>query len=92
MIEILIKIINLVVSIGLLKENSDIDILILTIFTNELKVADITPTFKSVDSTAKKYQRPISILNSISKIFEKLIQSQLSPFFFCKLNENPCGY
>ena len=50
------------VSIGLLKDNVDICALILTdilnsclrreIFPNELKLADITPTFKSADSTA----------------------------------------
>ena len=45
----------------MLTENSDICIPILTIFTNEFKVADITPTFKSGDSTAKKNYRSISI-------------------------------
>ena len=62
------------------------------IFPNELKLADITPIFKSVDSTAKKNYRPISILNSISKLFEKLIQNQLNPFFDKKLSEHLCGY
>ena len=86
----------------LLKDNVDICAPILTdilnsclrreIFPNELKLADITPIFKSVDSTAKKNYRPISILNSISKLFEKLIQNQLNPFFDKKLSEHLCGY
>ena len=90
------------VSIGLLKDNVDICAPILTdilnsclkreIFPSELKLADITPIFKSVDSTAKKNYRPISILNSISKLFEKLIQNQLNPFFDKKLSEHLCGY
>ena len=46
---------------------------------SELKHADLTPIFWSVDSTAKKNCRPISI-NLVSKLFEKLIQSQLNPF------------
>ena len=72
------------VSIGFLKENLDICTQILTkilnyciseeIFPIELKLADVTPIFKSADSTAKKNCRPISILNSVSKLFEKLIQ------------------
>ena len=90
------------VSIGLLKDNVDICAPILTdilnsclkreIFPSELKLADITPIFKSVDSTAKKNYRPISILNSISKLFEKLIQNQLNPFFDKKLSEHLRGY
>ena len=34
----------------------------------------------------------MSILNSVSKLFEKLIQKQLNPFFDKKLCENLCGY
>ena len=61
-------------------------------FANELKLADITPIFKSVDSTAKKNYRPISILKSVSKLFEKLIHKQLSPFFEKELSQLLCGY
>ena len=62
------------------------------IFPSELKLADISPIFKAVDSTAKKNYRPVSILNSISKLFEKLIQKQLNPFFDKTLSEHLCGY
>ena len=48
---------------------------------DKLKLADISPISKSIGSTDKKYHRPISILKSVSKLFEKLIQVQLSPFF-----------
>ena len=50
------------------------------VFPVKLKLADITPIFKLVDSMAKKNYRPVSILNSVSKLFEKRIQKQLNPF------------
>ena len=67
------------ISISLLKDNSDICSPILTnifnscikngLFPDQLKLADISPIFKSVDSMAKKNYRPVSILNSVSKLF-----------------------
>ena len=39
-------------------------------FPDELKLADISPIFKLLDSTDKKNYRPISILRSVSKLFE----------------------
>ena len=72
------------ISIKMLKDNVDIITPTLTeifnscinegVFPDELKLANITPIFKSVDSTSKKNYRPVSILNSVSKLFEKLIQ------------------
>ena len=90
------------ISIGLLKDVSEICTPILTniinscikigVFPDQLKLADISPIFKSVYSMAKKNYRPVSILNSVSKLFEKLIQKQLNPFFDEKLSEYLCGY
>ena len=37
------------------------------IFPDQLKLADISPIFKAVDSVAKKNYRPVSILNAVSK-------------------------
>ena len=61
------------------------------VFPDKLKCTDITPIFKSVDSVAKKNYRPVSILNSVSKLFEKLKQKQLNPFFDKKLCEDLFG-
>ena len=36
-------------------------------FADELKLADISPIFKSMDCTAKNYYRPISKLNLLKK-------------------------
>ena len=79
---------------GFLKENLDTCATTLTktlnscIFSNELKLV----VFKSVDSTAKKNYRHISILDSVSKLFEKLIQCQLDLFYDDRLSDHLCGY
>jgi hypothetical protein len=49
-------------------------------FPSELKQAILTPIFKKGDSTNKVNYRPISILPSVSKVFEKILHSQLSSF------------
>ena len=57
------------------------------VFPDKLKLAEISPIFKSIDSMAKKIYGPVSILNSVSKLFEKLIQKQLNLFFDKKLSQ-----
>ena len=61
-------------------------------FATDLRVVDILPIFKSINSTDKKNYRPISILRSVPKLFEKLLQTQLNPFFDKHLSEYLCGY
>jgi len=53
-------------------------------FPNNLKVAKVVPVFKSGDKTLQVLNnyRPISLLTSFSKIFEKVIYSRL--MFFLK--------
>ena len=46
------------------------------IFPEKLKLAKVIPVFKSGDQLFSNY-RPISLLSSISKIFEYVIQEQL---------------
>ena len=46
-------------------------------FPTNLKKADITPVFKKDNSTTKKNYRPISILPSTSKIFERIMYRQI---------------
>ena len=43
------------------------------IFPDSLKIANVVPLFKKDDPTTVNNYRPISLLNSISKIFEKVI-------------------
>ena len=49
-------------------------------FPNELKIADITPIFKKEDPLDKTNYRPISILPTVSKIFERILFNQLQCF------------
>jgi hypothetical protein len=51
------------------------------IFPNLMKIARVTPIFKSGDSNHLSNYRPISVLPVFSKIFEKIIHKRL--FSFC---------
>ena len=48
-----------------------------TFFPCDLKYANVTPTYKKDDCTNKENYRPISILPSISKIFERILSHQM---------------
>ena len=62
------------------------------IFPHELKLADVTPIFKKEDTTLAKNYRPVSVLPTVSKIFEKLIQKQLVAYIDQYLSPFLCGY
>ena len=62
------------------------------IFPKNLKVADITPIFKKEDSTLAKNYRPVSVLPVISKIFERIMQKQISDYIDKNLSQYLCGY
>jgi hypothetical protein len=49
-------------------------------FPGQSKTAAVVPIFKSEDKIDKKNYRPVSILNSLSKIFENVIKDQITPF------------
>ena len=55
-------------------------------------MADVIPIFKKDDPFEKANYRPISLLPSLSKIYEKLIYQQLSTFFENKLSPLLCGF
>ena len=61
-------------------------------FPDKLKMADISPIFKKVDSTSVTNYRPVSILPTISKIYERLIQNQLLEYIDKFLSPFMCGY
>ena len=50
-----------------------------------LKLADITPVYKKKDPTLVENYRPVSVLPTVSKVFERIIQKQFSSFIndFC---------
>ena len=86
----------------LLKENSDIcnDTILRVInngirtsqFPNDLKLADVTPIFKKVDSSDVKNYRPISVLPVMSKVFERILQKQITEYIDKFMSPYLCGF
>ena len=62
------------------------------IFPSNMKLADITPIFKKDDNTNKDNYRPISILSAFSKVFERLLSQQITPFMNNKFSPFLCGF
>ena len=75
----------------IIKDNTDICVVIMRsdlniciekgIFPSNLKNADITPLFKKLDRLLKSNYRPVSILPTLSKIYEKLLYRQIYEYF-----------
>ncbi len=63
-----------------------------SIFPSNLKRADIVPIFKKTDRLNKTFYRPVSILPVISKLFERVIEKQLSLFFEHFFNIHVSGF
>lgn len=61
-------------------------------FPQTLKLAEVTPIFKKGDKFLKENYRPISILPSISKIYERIIFNQLNGYFNSILHPQLCGF
>ena len=61
-------------------------------FPSELKAGDISSLFKKDDAFSKKNFRPITVLSSVSKIFERLMYEQVMPFVECFLSPLLCGF
>ena len=86
----------------IIKENSDVFIVVIQslfnshmskcTFPEELKAGDITSLFKQEDAFSKKNYRPITVLPSVSKIFERLMQNQMMPFVQKFLSPLLCGF
>ena len=61
-------------------------------FPETLKKGNISSILKKGDAFDKKKYRPISILPSLSKIFERLIEKQVKPYTNSFLSPLLCGY
>ena len=61
-------------------------------FPQNLKLADITPVYKKKDPTLVENYRPVSVLPTVSKVFERIIQKQFSSFINYFLFSPLCGY
>ena len=51
------------------------------IFPDNLKIAKVIPLYKKDDCLIMDNYRPVSLLTSISKIFEKTVHNQISKYF-----------
>ena len=61
-------------------------------FPKELKLADVSPIFKKLETILVKNYRPVSILHVISKIFERIMQKQIVCFTEKHLSPFLSGY
>ena len=61
-------------------------------FPKNLKLAEISPIFKKGDKTVAKNYRPISVLPCLSKLFERILQTQLLKHIEKYLSPFMCGY
>ena len=61
-------------------------------FPEQLKKADITPAHKKDATTKKENYRPVSILPSISKIFERNMSDQICTYMNNHLSKYLCGF
>ena len=62
------------------------------VFPSQAKIAAILPFFKKDDRLNKKNYRPISILSSISKIFEKVLKNQIMTYMDTMLSPYLSAY
>ena len=50
-------------------------------FPENLKLADVTPIFKKKDKTFVENYRPVSVLPTVSKIFERIMKNRFPTIF-----------
>ena len=61
-------------------------------FSSQLKLADITPLHKKLETVKKENYRPVSLLPVVSKLFERLMQKQMVAYIDKFLSPFLCGY
>ena len=68
--------------------------LVTGIFPEKLKIAKVSPFFKKYDITIMDNYRPVSLLTATSKVFEKVVFTQLYEYFDknCLFYSNQYGF
>ena len=64
----------------------------LSMFPNSLKLADVTPLHKKGRKELKEDYRSVSILPTLSKMFERIMFAQISAFFDNVFSKYQCGF
>ena len=67
------------------------DIILTSIFPEQLTCADIKPVFQKNSRNDKRNYRPVSILSNVSKIYERLYK-QLQTYFESILSQYQCKF
>ena len=90
------------IPIKILKENCEIFSFILChnfnnflfskVFPSSLNKADITPVYKKDEKFLKNRSRPVSILPSVPKIYERCIYDQINDYFYSLFSKLQCGF
>ena len=62
------------------------------LFPDSLKLADITPLHKMDEKTRKKNYRPISVLPTVSKVFERIMDCQITAYISSYLSSLLCDF
>ena len=61
-------------------------------FSEPLKLADVTPVYKKIFPTLVSNYRPMSVLPTMSKVFQRLMHHQASKYIDKHLSTFLCGY
>ena len=61
-------------------------------FPDTLKRPDVTPIFKKGNYNEKENYRPVSMLSTFSKVFEKLLFEQINDHMQSKFSKHPTGF
>ena len=61
-------------------------------FPDNLKLAEVSPIFKKNDGLDKENYRPVSVSFNVSKVFERIIYSQIDAFMRVKLSNLLTGF
>ena len=90
------------ISADMLKVTLDIHLSLMTKIINlsfeneccpdDLKLAEVSPIFKKNDDLDKENYRPVSVLFNVSKVFERIIYSQIDAFKQDKLANLLTGF
>ena len=62
------------------------------VFPDLLKLADVTSLHKTEEKTRKKNYRPVSVLPTVSKVFERLLDKQIIDYMTPYLSSLLCGF
>ena len=68
------------------------EVVLSSMFPQSLKLADVTPVYKKSDQNLVLNYRPINVLPTMSKVFERLMHHQVSEYIDKHLSPFLCGH